>query len=309
MLSLPQLKNYYIMKTNFGQELDAFFDTFRTDLDCLQHLADFKWNADNSRFKCCKCGHNKCTIRKFNFARDCNKCHHIESPTAGTLFHKLKFGIKKALIVIFEMSTNTRAISASQMAKKIRVTRRTATYFMHKVRKAMEDNQIPMINGIAQVLCFAFGYKEDFRPKQSRNLKRKKIVVAVELSKTGGIKHTHFKAINNFSSKEIKKLFDSHIDKKAKVLVDQCLSFAPLKKEYNITAFPNTFKNFIQTNRIVHDLKTTLRSAYSSVKQKYMQRYLDEFSFKINYSNVKVHIFDLVLERMMKHQPVFVKQL
>lgn len=297
------------MKTNFGQELDAFFDTFRTDLDCLQHLADFKWSADNSGFKCCKCGHNKATIRKLNFARDCNKCHHIESPTAGTLFHKLKSGIKKALIIVFEMSTNTRAISASQMAKKIGVTRRTATYFMHKVRKAMEDNQIPMINGITQVLSFGFGYKEDFRPKQSRNLKRKKIVVAVELSKTGGIKHTHFKVINNFSGKEIKKLFDSHIDKKAKVHVNQCLSFVPLKREYNINVFPNTFKNFIQTNRIVHDLKTTLRSAYSSVNQKYMQRYLDEFSFKINYSNVKEHIFDLVLERMMKHQPVFVKQL
>lgn len=293
------------MDTKINQDILSLLDNYRTDLECLKLLADFKWNSDNSAYECCKCGHNKCTIRKINLARDCNKCHHVESPTAGTLFHKIKFGIRKAFVIVFEMGTSPRAISASQMARKIGVTRTTSTYFMKKVRKGMEDKQISRITGKAQILTFAFGYKENFRPTKGKHPKRKKAVVVVELTENGRIKQVHFRAIQNYSSKELGKLFDSYIDTKAQVIIEKWSGFDPLKIDYNTTDKPNTFQNFIQANRIVHDLKTTLRSTYTSVKQKYMQSYLDEFSFKINHSNSKERLLDILIMKMVKCQPLF----
>ena len=70
-----------------GEGIIEFFDTFKTDLDCLEYLASIKWKDG---FKCSKCNHTKYTIRKLNFARDCNLCHHVKSPTANTIFHICK---------------------------------------------------------------------------------------------------------------------------------------------------------------------------------------------------------------------------
>ena len=81
-----------------SENIITFFDRFKTDMDCLEYLAEKKWSLG---FTCEKCKHNKCTIRKKNLARDCNKCHHIESPTAGTLFHKVKFGLRKSFFMHF----------------------------------------------------------------------------------------------------------------------------------------------------------------------------------------------------------------
>jgi len=106
-----------------GENILEFTDKFITDMECLAYLAEIKWQYG---YACPKCGHDKHTIRKANHARDCNRCHHIDSPTANTLFHKVKFGLRKAFLIIFEMSASTKGLSASQVAKRYSISRTTA---------------------------------------------------------------------------------------------------------------------------------------------------------------------------------------
>ena len=96
---------------------------------------------------------------KINLARDCNRCHHIESPTAGTMFHKVKFGIRKAFTIVFEMSATTKSISSSQMAKRLNIRYNTAWLFMHKVRIAMKSSGNFPMTGTVVVDEFVFGGK------------------------------------------------------------------------------------------------------------------------------------------------------
>lgn len=297
------------MFTFTGQEIVAFFDVFKSDNDCLQYLANRKWNPENGEFKCSKCGHNKCTVRTKNLARDCNSCHYVESPTAGTLFHKLKFGIQNAFLIVFEMSTNSRGISATQMAAKIGVSRQSVWCFMHKVRAAMASRENSKIKTEVQVKAFSYGWKEDFRPTKKRGPKRKKIVAAIELNEKGCIVRTYFKTVGSYSSKELKMFFNRHIDEKAHVVSEKWTGLNPLKETFNIIQKESTFKNFIQTNRVVHHLKTWLRSAYTWMHEHHMQRYLDEFSFKINRSIYKDNIFDALILRMLTNKPMQYKDI
>lgn len=297
------------MKNFNGKEVFSFFEAFQTDLDCLQYLAERKWNDEIGGFACKKCGHVKCSIRVTNLARDCNKCHYVESPTACTLFHRVKFGLRKAFMVAYEMSTNIQGISATNMAERIGVSRPTAWLFMHKVRIAMENNEVDKIFGEVQVKTFAFGYKEDFRPTKSNHPKRKKLVSAVELTEKGGIKHAYFKKIENYSCIELAKLFDSHISVEASVLVEDWSGFAPLQGTYKLLKKENVFQNFVQTNRVIHDLKTWLRNVYTSFHEFHSQRYLDEFSFRLNRSNRKNTIFDTLIVRMINHEPRSLKDI
>lgn len=77
-----------------GQNLLEFSDRFKTDLDCKEYLSELK---DKTDYKCLKCNHNAYQ-RKADYSRQCNVCNHKESATANTLFHKVKFGLRKAFL-------------------------------------------------------------------------------------------------------------------------------------------------------------------------------------------------------------------
>ena len=91
-----------------GQELLAFCERFKTDDDCRSYLAELVF-SDSCKSK--KCEYTKCQIRK-NHTRTCNKCSHTQSATNNTLFHKVKFGLRKAFFICFEMATTTKGRSA-----------------------------------------------------------------------------------------------------------------------------------------------------------------------------------------------------
>ncbi len=124
------------MELFYGQNLIEFAERFNSDENCMEYLAQIKWK---NGFKCLKCGHSRSQIRH-NHSRTCNKCSHTESATANTLFHKVKFGIRKAFFICFEMSTTTKSLSASYVGDRFGVTEKTARLFMHKVREGMKSS-------------------------------------------------------------------------------------------------------------------------------------------------------------------------
>jgi hypothetical protein len=94
MLFLVVSKDINIFK---GQNLLEFSDRFKTDENCKEYLAYLK---SQTLYKCLKWNHTACQILK-HFGRQCNICAHTESATANTLFHKVKFGIRKAFFYMF----------------------------------------------------------------------------------------------------------------------------------------------------------------------------------------------------------------
>ena len=100
-----------------------------------------------------------------------------ESPTARTLFHRLKFGLCKAFFICFEMTTTTKGLSASQVARRYEISRQTTHYFMQKVRKAMKSSELHKMNDRVQVDEFTIGGKEEGKQGRSYDTKKKKFFV------------------------------------------------------------------------------------------------------------------------------------
>ncbi len=180
-----------------GQNLLEFAERFKTDDDCLEYLAYMKWSDD---YKCLKCGH-KASQKRSNHSRICNKCSHIESAMANTLFHKMKFGIRKAFFICFEMTTTTKSLSASYIAERFGVTEKTARLFMHKIREAMQSSGNHPMDGDVHIYEFVVGGKEQGKVDRSYNSKKKKIVCAVQLTDEGKVKRMYAMKIDNYSSK------------------------------------------------------------------------------------------------------------
>jgi transposase-like protein len=290
------------MEKFIGQSILEFTDRFKTDLDCMEYLAEIKWK---NGFNCVKCNHTKFTIRKKNFARDCNLCHHIESPIVDTMFHRVRFGLRKAFTIAFELSATTKGISTKQMANRLKISRTTATNFIKKVRISMASSQSKPMIGQVFVDEFVFGGKEDLKQGRSNDSKKKKLILAVETTETGGIKRVYFERLKDYSSAELRKIFDKHISKTAQIKTDQWTGYKPLLKEFDITQIKsNKGSSSKEIHTIIHQVKSWLRSTFSWVHEQHIQKYLNEFSYRINRSNNKDNIFDLLINRMITTQNV-----
>ena len=285
-----------------GENILEFTEQFPDDKSCLAYLSELKWVEG---YVCKKCGHTKFTVRKKNLARDCNRCHHVESPTAGTMFHRVRFGIRKAFGIIFEMSATTKGLSSSQVARRYGISRTTAWSFMHKVRTAMQSSRKYPMKGNVQVDEFVFGGKESLKQGRSKDSKKKKLIGALELSKTGKVKRVYFKKIEDYSSKSLCEIFDSHISSEAQVVTDKWTGYVPISKRFNIEQkYSDKGRSMKQMHTIIHQLKSWLRSIYSWVHQGHIEKYLAEYSYRINRSIYKQTIFDNLVQRMLKAQPI-----
>lgn len=289
-----------------GQNLIEFAERFKSDEDCKKYLSELKWNKG---YSCRKCGHTKSQIRK-DFSRTCNICSTTESSSANTLFHKVKFGLRKSFFICFEMATTTKSLSALQMSVRYGVQENTARLFMHKVREAMKSSGNNPMEGIVHVDEFVVGGHEESKQGRSYNSKKKKSVCAVELTDDGKVKRFYAIKINDFSAKSLTKIFDKHISKKAKTTTDQWKGYNPISKDYNITQIPsNSGANFKALHTMIHQIKTWIRTTYSWVSESNIERYFNEFCYRINRSQSKNTIFNNLVKRMVESENITHKQI
>ena len=289
-----------------GQNLIEFTERFKTDEDCIKYLAVMKWQEG---FKCVKCGHTGSQIRA-NSSRTCNKCSHTESTTANTLFHKVKFGVRKAFFICFEMATSTKSLSASYIAVRFGVTEKTARFFMHKIREAMKSSENHPMNGIVHVDEFVVGGKEKGKVGRSYDTKKKKVVCAVELTDEGKVKRMYSMKIDNYSAKELEKIFDKHISEEATVVTDKWKGYRPLMDQYNITQVESNYGlNFKALHTMIHQVKSWIRTTYSWVSEFNIDRYLNEFCYRINRSLMKENIFNNLIRRMVTADKIYQEKL
>ncbi len=264
-------------------------------------------NVSGQGFKCRKCNHKKATALKGGRTAHlmCTLCKREESPTAGTLFHRVRFGLRKAFFIVYEMSTSSKGLSSIQIANRYGISQKTAWYFMQKVRLAMESSGNHPMKGKVQVDEFTIGGKEKGKKGRSYDAKKKKIVGAVELTEDNKIKRFYALPIDNYSGKELRSIFTKHIDKGAKVETDGWKGYNKMKKEYDIRAtksLPGI--NFNEIHTVIQNLKSWLRAIPTHISREHTKAYLDEFSYRLNRSIHKETIFDGLIKRMIGLPPI-----
>ncbi len=289
-----------------GQNILNFIKELPDDASCKAYLAKIKWQDG---FKCMKCGSKKGCLKQ-DYKYQCYGCQHVESATANTLFHKVKFGLQKAFCIVFEMSTSSKSLSSVQVGKRYGISQTTSWFFMQKVRKSMESSKKYPLSELVHVDEFTVGGKEQGKQGRSYDVKKKKAIIAVELTNKQKVKRVYVKSIDDYSSKSLTPIFEEHIDVSAKIFTDKWRGYEPLKSKYDITQIKsNNGKNFKTLHIIIHQIKSWLRTMPTHVSKKHIQKYFDEFCFRINRSQTKEYIFNNTIQRMINCKPLFHKQI
>ena len=139
--------------------------------------------------------------------------------------------------------------------------------------------------------------------------RKRKFFVQQNLLTQGKVKRFYALKIPDFSSKSLRTIFDKHIDKTAYITTDEWKGYRPIK-DFNITQIPsNNGKNFPTLHKVIHQVKSWIRGIYSWVSEFNIDRYLAEYSFRINRSQSKETIFNSLIKRMLEREPIFQSQL
>lgn len=287
----------------------GFYARFHDGASCLEYLAGLKWGAGHD-YRCRKCGHTGHMRGKQPFSRRCTRCKYDESATCHTLFHKLKFPVEKAFEMLFLLAAAKKGTSTKQLSEELGLAYGTCLNFRRKAQKAMESSLAHPLQGNVEVDETAIGGYDPDSPGRSKGDK-KLVAVALEITAGGGFGRAYAQQVGDYSSEELRKVFDRHIDKQANVRTDQWTGYQPLKKDYpNLRQDPSeNGAGFRQLHLHIMNLKNWIRGFHHHVSEQYIQRYLDEFHFRFNRRAFKDTIFHKLLERMMDLAPICCQQL
>lgn len=112
-----------------------FLQVFNNDQTCQMYLSQLKWKDG---FLCKRCHHNKCFVTK-DLNCECTSCHYTETPTSGTVFHNVKFGLQKAFAIFYEASRHhPKPLSARHISVRYDLTTKTSLKFLKKVHEILD---------------------------------------------------------------------------------------------------------------------------------------------------------------------------
>lgn len=285
--------------------LFEFQDRFPDVDSCLRYLSDLKWGDG---FQCRKCGHGNYCKGGMPHSRQCTSCRYDESPTAGTLFHKVKFNLLKAFWIVYFVSTNKKGMTSTELSRKLSLRQKTCWAFKRKVMKAMKSSGKHPITGVAEVDETVFGGQEE--GVVGRKKGRKKLVVVGIEKKRKGVSRLYACVISNASARSLGAFMKRHIDKEARVTTDQWMGYAPLERDFgNLVRIPSGKKgsNFPELHRAVMNLKGWLRGVHHHVND--LQDYLNEYCYRFNRSFMKEGIFDNLMLKMVRAEPCYIKNI
>lgn len=287
--------------------LPEFRKQFDSDFSCLSYLANIKWG---NGYSCKHCDHKVCMKGDRNLDKRCQRCGYNETPIAHTVFHSMKIPLMIAFEMVYRISVSKKGISSLALSREYNLNPKTGYNFKRKIQQSMKSSGVHPLEGIVHVDEFVIGGKEIGCQGRSNDSEKQRVVVAVEIRKSKKklqMGRAYALTIQNYSTAELQKLFNKHISKKAKIVTDGWSGYIPLSKSYKIKQeYSETGKNFPTIHTLIMNIKCWIRGIHHSISSNHVQKYLDEFCFRLNRRTFVNKMPLFLLNRIIatKHTPV-----
>ncbi|WP_339863842.1 7TM diverse intracellular signaling domain-containing protein [uncultured Algoriphagus sp.] len=121
--------------TNKRMSYEDFNKIFPDSTACLRYLEQVKW--DNG-FSCKACEHTKFSKSSKVFHRRCSRCGHIESATAGTIFHGIRLPIEKAFYLSYTVISEHSKLTLEELSQLLDLRVNAISSFRVKVKLQLE---------------------------------------------------------------------------------------------------------------------------------------------------------------------------
>ena len=265
--------------------LKQFNQMFPDDDTCLEYLRR-EWFPEV--IKCEGCGRDakyyRITTRK---VYGCEHCGFQISPTAGTIFHKSPTPLTVWFYVIYLMAQTRGGISAKQIQRETGVTYKTAWRMCKQVRSMLFENHEPFDGDVEMDESYFGGESHD--GIRGRGATGKTSVFG--MVERGGKLET--RVVPNVRRHTILPIVADNVCQGSQIFTDEFKIYEALPAMgYKHDTVPHAEKIYVLGDAHVNTIegfwsltKNGIRGVYHAVSAKYLQKYLDEYSFRYNHRN------------------------
>lgn len=279
-----------------------FFKRFPDDDACLRHVMEVRYGL---RHTCKQCG-KEATFHRLEKrpAYSCAHCGAHVYPCAGTIFENTRTPLQSWFYAIYLFVVTRHGVSGKELERQLGVTYKTAWRMAKKIRTLMtEANGFEVLQGHVEADEAYVGGK---RPgKRGRGAAGKTIVMG--LKERDGRLQTE--VIPNVKKETLRGVVAKHVETGAVVSTDELVSYGLLEGDgythgqvkhgakewayydyrHGVTHHTNSVESFWKL------FKKSIASTHIHVSEKYMARYLGEFTFRSNHRHQRNAMFDLLI--------------
>jgi len=273
-----------LKKRKIDLPFTKFQAIFNNEDACRDYLFNARWPKG---FICQKCGHDKYYLIHKRYLYQCAKCKKQHSVTAGTLFQDTHLSLLKWFWAIYLVSRDKRGLSTLSLKNAIQVSYPTAWFMLQKIRQAMgKKDQSYTLNGTVVVDDAFFGGVVEGK-KRGRGTEKTTVLVAVSLNKDQEPLFAKMTILENLKNKPVSEAISEMIDIGSIIRSDAHKTLTNLSgyKHEVVVASKDKEKaremlHWVDT--IISNAKAYILGTYHGLPKKYLQRYLDEFCYRLN---------------------------
>jgi transposase-like protein len=283
-----------------------FMREFPDDAACLEWLWRNRYSEDGSHAFCPSCEvERRFSKVKERPAWDCHHCGHHLHPLAGTIFHKSSTSLHLWFFAIHLMTSTRCGVSAKQLERELGVTYKTAWRMFNLIRNELMADETGPLSGRVEVDETSVDGKPRRhmdRSSAARLRERSRATVIAAVERGGRIKATVLPSRRGpaLSNKVIEWVVPESV-----VYTDEWPAYNQLGVHFfghrrvvhgagewvRDDAYTNTVEGFFG------NLKTGIRGNYKKVSHKWLQGYLNEFTWRYNHRHDRRSMFRLLLLR------------
>lgn len=228
----------------------------------------------------------------------CDRCGHHLHPTTGTIFEKSTTPLKFWFYAMFLMSATRCGISAKQLQRETGVTYKTAWRMFRQIRSMIEELHQPL-KGVIEADETYMGGVQHGRGGITPN----KVPVLGIVQRQGEVRTHVTKNIKWFT---VTPFIVKNVAKRSIICTDELHSYNNIDEKGYIHRQVNHkigqySMGYIHTNTIEGFwslLKRGINGVYHAVSPKYLQTYINEYSFRYNHRKDSESMFKTVLNQI-----------
>lgn len=227
----------------------------------------------------------------------CMHCGYQLHPLAETIFHKSSTPLRSWFYAIYLFSVSKNGVAAKELERHLGVTYKTAHRMARQIRSLMsEDGPIGGSGTIVEADETYFGKRNNagLGPRVSKSA----VLGAVE---HGG--RIRAKVVQRNVGKNVFHFIRDTVQPGTKLHTDESRLYYWTQYAYDHQTVNHSKKQYshngVTTNSIEGfwgQVKRSISGTYHAVSPKYLQLYVDEFSFRYSYRDVVV--YPVLLERV-----------
>ena len=281
-----------------------FNKEFPTDDSCLEYVKEQRWPEGVAL--CAHCGkerkHYRVTGRT---AYACDHCGNHIYPLAGTIFEKSTTSLRLWFYAMYLMGSTRCGISAKQIQRETGVTYKTAWRMFKQIRSLLsEEGELQLEGPTVEVDETYFGGRRKYgRGRPMVGDKTKTAILGIVQRKGKVIAKT----IDSVNAENLVGNIHKYVLPESTVYTDELNAYNTVGagRRYNHRRIHHSSGVYvigdIHTNSVEGFwslIKRGIGGVYHSVSQKYLQTYLDEYSFRYNRREMGNQQFRAILERV-----------